>query len=252
MERHNINEYQIHKEEFDQRENSVRHHHYNEDMEQYELLRAGDPKGTGVMLNILRSGLAGRVSDDPVRNQKYLFVATTTLATRIAIEAGVEEERAYIISDLYIRKMDHLKTVEEVIQMAQDMFSFFTGEIANLKKEKIYSKHIVEAIDYIYSHLHDTILLDDVAQYVGLNASYLSDLFKKETSMNMREYIILRRIESAKNLLKYSEYSYSEIAAYLAFSSQSHFIRKFKELTGYTPKAYRNLFFRQGSFGETN
>ena len=247
---HNVNESQIHKEEFLQRENSVRHHHHDEDMEQYELLRAGDPRGTEVMLHILKSGLAGRVSDDPLRNQKYLFVSTTTLATRIAIEAGLEEERAYIISDLYIRKMDSLKTAEKVIDLAADMFSFFTGEIADLKKKTIYSKHIVSSINYIYEHLHESILLNDVASYIGLNSSYLSELFKKETGMNLREFILLRKIESAKNMLKYSDYTYSDISAYLAFSSQSHFIRKFKEVTGFTPKEYRSMHYRDSSFSE--
>ena len=246
---HDISERQIRKEEFEQREHNTRHHHHSEDMEQYNLLKVGDPKAPEAMMRIMRSGLPGRISDDPVRNQKYLFVSTATLATRTAIEAGMEEERAYIISDLYIRKMDHLKTAEEVLQLAYDMFSLFTGEIADLKKATIYSKHIVDCINYIYEHLHETILLDDVAKHIGLNASYLSDLFKKETGMNMREYVLLRKIESAKNLLRYSDYSYSDIAAYLSFSSQSHFIRKFKEATGYTPKTYRNLFFNESSFG---
>ena len=48
----------------------------------------------------------------------------------------------------------------------------------------------------------------------------------KVKEMNMREYVLLRKIESAKNLLRYSDYSYSYIAAYLSFSSQSHFSRE--------------------------
>ena len=44
-------------------------------------------------------------------------------------------------------------------------------------------------------------------------------------------------------MLRYSNFSYGEIAAYLAFSSQSHFIRVFKAHTGYTPKEYRDRFY---------
>ena len=46
-------------------------------------------------------------------------------------------------------------------------------------------------------------------------------------------------------MLKFSTDSYAEIAVTLAFSSQSHFTRVFKQQTGYTPKAYRNQFFRR-------
>ena len=46
-------------------------------------------------------------------------------------------------------------------------------------------------------------------------------------------------------MLRFSDYSYAEIAASLAFSSQSHFIRVFRVQTGYTPKEFRNRFFRK-------
>ena len=50
-------------------------------------------------------------------------------------------------------------------------------------------------------------------------------------------------MEAAQNMLKFSDYTYAEISAILAFSSQSHFIRVFRKQTGYTPKEYRNKFF---------
>ena len=50
--------------------------------------------------------------------------------------------------------------------------------------------------------------------------------------------------EKAKNLLTYSNYSLTEIANYLAFSSQSHFIQIFQKYGGTTPRKYRELHFR--------
>jgi len=47
------------------------------------------------------------------------------------------------------------------------------------------------------------------------------------------------RIETAKNLLRYSDLSYTDISATLSFSSQSHFIRLFKQYTGMTPAQFR-------------
>ena len=49
-----------------------------------------------------------------------------------------------------------------------------------------------------------------------------------------------KKIEVAKDLLKFSDYSMIEIANHLSFSSQSHFIQQFKEVVGITPKKYRD------------
>ena len=99
-------------------------------------------------------------------------------------------------------------------------------------------------MDYIYNHLHETIHVDTLAELVGLNRSYLSTLFKKETGTSISEYILSKRMEAAQNMLRFSDYTYAEISAILAFSSQSHFNRVFRAQTGYTPKEFRNRFFR--------
>ena len=54
---------------------------------------------------------------------------------------------------------------------------------------------------------------------------------------------ILVKIEKAKNLLRFSDFSMVEIASYLSFSSQSHFIKLFSEETNLTPKKYRKLYY---------
>lgn len=74
-----------------------------------------------------------------------------------------------------------------------------------------------------------------------MSASYLSRLFKKETGDSVSAYIREQKIEMAKNLLHYSEYSMIDIANRLSFSSQSHFIQQFRDLVGMTPKKYRDL-----------
>lgn len=172
-----------------------------------------------------------------------------TAASRIAIAGGMDAERAYNISDLYILKVDTVQTVDEVKALHADMFAFYTKEMAALDKAEVYSKLVVLCMDCIYNHLHETIRAGGLAAQVRLNRSYLSTLFKKETGQSISAYILSKRMELARNMLRFSEYSCAEIAAILAFSSQSHFIRVFRSQTGYTPKAFRNQFFRAA--GET-
>lgn len=230
--------------EYLHRETADRHHTNTEDMYQYHLLRMGDPKAVEEGIRMFSSNLPGHISDDPLRNYKYLFVASITLASRSAIAGGMDAERAYNISDLYILKMDTLQSVEDVKALHADMFAFYTKEMAALDKAAVYSKPVVLCIDYIYNHLHETIRTEDLAVQVGLNRSYLSTLFKKETGQSVSAYILSKRMEAAQNMLRFSNDSYAEIAAILAFSSQSHFIRVFRSQTGYTPKEFRNKYFR--------
>ena len=84
-----------------------------------------------------------------------------------------------------------------------------------------------------------TDLLDDLADEVGIAPGYLSRLFKKETGMSVSEYITVKKVETAANMLKYAEYTPSQIANILAFSSQSYFVSVFKRYMGSTPGKYK-------------
>ena len=53
-----------------------------------------------------------------------------------------------------------------------------------------------------------------------------------------------KKIEKATHLLRYSDKSIIDIANYLSFSSQSHFIQTFENFTGMTPKKYRNKYYK--------
>ena len=86
--------------DFLSREDRVRHHRYVEEMKQYDMMRSGDINAIAESTRLWDSGLYGYLSDDPLKNAKYRFVTTITLATRFAIEGGMDEEDAYNASDL--------------------------------------------------------------------------------------------------------------------------------------------------------
>lgn len=220
-------------------ENQFSHHTHHEDMAQYEYLKEGNPKALEEIKKMFDPNVQGHLSDNPLRNVKYLFVASTTLACRSAISGGMPQEEAYNASDLYIQKMDLLESAEEVKDLVYDMFSFYTDYMANLDRNKVISKNIAAVVEYIRYHLHEKIRLKELAEIVNLNPSYLSVLFKKEMGETVSGYIMSQRIAAAQNMLKYSDYAYSEISAILAFASQSHFISAFSRKTGMTPKEFR-------------
>ena len=220
------------------RENDFQHHGYAEEMKQYQLMQAGDPEAVEESQRMMRRMLSVGLSDDPVRNAKYLMIANITLQTRFAIEGGLDSETAYNASDMYIRKMDLCQSVEEVMDLHREMCSYFTQRMANLKKESVFSRPVIQCIDYIEAHLHMPIHIRDLAETVKLNPTYLSTVFRKETGETINDYILRRKIDTACRMLRYSAYSASQISEILAFSTQSYFIRCFRQIKGMTPREY--------------
>ena len=225
--------------EFVHRENQFRHMSQNRDRRQYELLRDADPRAVEEGVNAFQAHLQGHLSDDPLRNYKYLFVANVALCCRYCMEGGLNQERAYNISDLFIQKMDLLETEQQVIDLHKSMLEFYLEEMDRAKKQQICSTPVAACMDYIYDHLYEQIRVSDLAAQLELNESYLSVLFKKETGMTISIYIRQRRVEAAEAMLRYSDYSCSDIGNFLAFCSQSHFISVFRKATGLTPRQYR-------------
>lgn len=184
----------------------------------------------------------GILSKDALTNLKYHFVITTALITRYCMEAGMEMEQAYRLSDFYILKLDSIHSTQGIAELHDRMVMDFTGKMRLLQKGST-SKPITTCIDYIYVHIKERITIEELAEYTQLSASYLSRLFKKELGISVSDYIREKKIEKSQNLLKYCDYSLIEIANYLSFSSQSHFIQAFKQFVGMTPKKYRDLYY---------
>lgn len=182
----------------------------------------------------------GVLSKNAVTNMKYHFVITTAMITRLCKQNGMEMEQAFRLSDFYIQKLDGIHTVEEVQSLHDEMVMDYTEKMRRYFRDNTYSKHINASKEYIYSHIKERITIEDLADSLGVSASYLSRLFKKETGISVSAYIRRQKIEMAKNLLQYSDYSIIEIANRLSFSSQSHFIQQFREVTGMTPGKYRD------------
>lgn len=238
-----VNNKALYYQQFLRRENGTRHHKYDEELQLYVMIRDGNMDSVKLAKKLFFSSLSGHLSDVPIKNYKYLFIASITLATRFSIEGGMDEEDAYTASDLYIQKVDSCMDVDAIAQLYEDMIGYFTAKMADIHKHPLYSKPIVGCMDYIYYHLHEKLSIETLAMVVNLNPNYLSGLFKKETGLTISAYITEQRMKAAKNMLLYSDTSQADIASILAFNTQSHFIQVFKKTYGMTPKKYREQFF---------
>ena len=96
--------------------------------------------------------------------------------------------------------------------------------------------------NYLDANYAENITLDALAARSHINKYYLVHAFTKYIGISPITYLIQKRIQEGKSLLKSTSYSISQISTTLGFSSQSYFSQAFKKATGKTPNQYRNEF----------
>jgi AraC family transcriptional regulator of arabinose operon len=84
------------------------------------------------------------------------------------------------------------------------------------------------------------VAVSDLAARVNLSSSRLQHLFKAELSISIRDYVRVRRLERAADLICATQYSISEIFYAVGFNDASNFTHAFKRHFGMTPCAYRD------------
>jgi len=107
---------------------------------------------------------------------------------------------------------------------------------------------IWKARNFIHEHLDEVISLREVANFVNINANYLSEKFKQVTGINFVDYVAHQRFEKARDLLQDRQRRISEIAFEVGFQSLSQFNRVFKKLSGKSPTEFRVNGSKDGKF----
>lgn len=223
------------------RQNVFFHHSTAGERSLMNCIKIGDKERLLGCYNLPRDGEPGILSrNSPIRAHKNLMICSVTLATRAAIEGGLDSELAYTLSDLYIQEIEETHQIKDLVQLDIKMLCDFADRVKRHKEHK-YSKAVNKCQSYILNHLYEEITLAQLAEYVNLHPNYLSELFKKQTGTAISQYIQKEKIEEAKRLLASSHYSILDIAGWLHFHDQSHFTRVFKKSEGITPKKYKDI-----------
>ncbi|MDO4157076.1 MAG: AraC family transcriptional regulator [Oscillospiraceae bacterium] len=190
------------------------------------------------------------LSENKVQNVRYHFIVSITLITRSCIQAGMPEIQAFRLNDAYIHQADQTHQARDILLLYNEACMEYTLKMKRLQKKDISSKHIFICINYIQQNIKRKLSIPEIANYLHLHPSYLSKLFQEQMGCSIHTYIIMQKIEEAKNLLKFTDYPCRAIASSLSFSSQSHFIQLFQKYTNITPKQYRNQQIRNNIINE--
>ncbi|MGE0526546.1 MAG: helix-turn-helix domain-containing protein [Bdellovibrionales bacterium] len=119
---------------------------------------------------------------------------------------------------------------------------------ARLESQNVFSDHLAarvsdprvrRAMELLENDL-GTLSLGEVARQSGLSLRNLNRLFLKETGLCPKDYLLLRRVEKAKRLLRESRLTVTDISLEVGYNSLSKFIATFKRVTSMLPSDYRS------------
>ena len=221
--------------------NDEQFHHHSYRMEQllYGSIERGDEEQMVRCLKQFPLESIGTMSRSAEKQSEYLAVLCVSLAARAAIEGGLASNMAYSINDLYLQRISEARTTEQYFNIVYAAFHHLVTAVKEAKHIQKNSAHVEKAKQYIAEHLNAAFTLTDLSAFVHVTPSHLSRLFKKHEQITISEYTQACRVETAKNMLRHTDYSVARIATYLCFSSHSHFSSVFRKIAGQTPSAYR-------------
>ena len=117
------------------------------------------------------------------------------------------------------------------LELMEDKKAILIEKIKNVITEMIH--HTDEAIKINYS--------DFISEKLDYDYTYLSNLFSEIKGITIQQFIIINKIERAKELLLYDELNLTEISYKLHYSSVAHLSNQFKKITGLTPSQFKQL-----------
>ncbi len=112
------------------------------------------------------------------------------------------------------------------------------NEPASPLREKTSKDAFNKVISYFEDHLIDMTDLETVCRTTGYSCTYIENVFKEKTGRSVMEYYKMSKLEKAKDLIREGDYTFTEIASALNYSSVHYFSKIFKKYTGMTPTEY--------------
>ena len=113
-------------------------------------------------------------------------------------------------------------------------------KLTNGASSKLPRYKLQRVIDYINDNLRDDLTLHKISAILSMSPYHFAHAFKQATGLAPHRYVIQRRVERAKSLLRETDLSITEIAHQVGYANQSNFSAVFHQFTAQTPRSFRN------------
>lgn len=177
-------------------------------------------------------------SREAVSSVKRMCLTLIMHISRAIYELGEKQEILFNHTDPW-GQINSCNTLEQLHYYISSIIKIVLGHLEYKRKSK--NQKIIERVrEIINSDCDKDISLESVAENVCLSPAYLSSLFSKEMSTTFKDYLILTRINRARELLKDVNLKIYEVSEKSGYTDSHYFSQIFKKYTGMTPIQYRN------------
>ena len=221
-----------------------RHYYYpiETEIQLINFTKSGDVDNAEKLINNIFEMHFGMPRMTPELGKSLLFNMVSTLWK---IVNPMDPLYAEVFGDRFdpIKELSDCTTVEEMKMKIREWFLTLSTYLKENRSE--HSRQLTEKIaQYIERHYGDSMLsLTAIAEHFQLTPQYLSTFFKKQTGMNLTDYISRVRIEQAKKLMRDKTLTFTQIANKVGYANDIGFIRVFKKYEGTTPGKYRQTLY---------
>lgn len=219
---------------YDYRMQQFSHPPYAIEQEVCRAISKGDTSLSKRILAEINRLPRAKLASTMLRSIKNSLIGSATFMARAAISGGVSPDEAFSLSDAYIQWIEQCTELSVLTDFEIQMIEGFAARVRAVRSGQ-YSPTVLDAMRFVETHLSEQLSIQDIADAVHHNPNYLSGLFHRETGETMRLYIIRMRIEESLYFVRHTDISFSEIASFYQFCSQSHYTQNFRRIMGITP-----------------
>ena len=140
-------------------------------------------------------------------------------------------------SDSYVRDMEINALLSQLLVLLME--DSWNPEDDTVKGKRV---QVMDVREYIDSNYATDITLDGLSAQFFINKTYLSEMFKEQYGVNLKDYLVSVRITEAKKLLRFTDKTTEEIATMVGINGAAYFSRMFKRVESVTPTEYRAMW----------
>lgn len=171
-------------------------------------------------------------------------------ALGISFSQPLKPQNPYVLSELiktlateeFVCSPHHTQLVDMLMRCFFMKLSDMLIRYENDETNSPYFLQLNALRNELYNFPYYNWTLDIISKKANMSKSWLQHNWKKIFGVSFQKDLIKSRIEYAKNLLYHTNYTIENVAILSGYSSDIHFIRQFKQVTGLTPGAYKKQF----------
>ncbi len=212
----------------------------NEEKTIIEALKTQDNDKIEKCLNKVFSRLVDNRSS--YNSIQMICAELINIVNRVARETGIDIKNVYNDKDIPYSSMNKIETLIEMREWILKSYTKLTGLIGAINFDPSYSEYTKKAISYIHKNYKNNVSLNEAAECIGINSSYLSRIFKEDCGMGFVEYLNKIRVEYAKKVIESGRMKLKDVVKEAGFNNYTYFFKVFKDVINMTPVEYEKMY----------